>query len=462
MPIPRFAALLLVACAPSSPGHHPNAPPAPVPVPTPVPAPAPVPTTEEQDPANVLLVVIDDVGVQSFKTYGIREEVASTPHVDALAANGVTFLHAYGNAACSPTRAMIQTGRHAFRTGIGHVLSESSYPLQPEEMTLAEMVAGRNAASMVGKWHLGGHPFLTGPNDQGWEWYGGTLIGVEATTLPDIKARYDDWEKVTNGVPERVNDYATTVAANDAIARMDVMPEPWLLVVTFNAAHAPHHWPPDDLWTGELHGDIEAQQQVAAMVEAMDTELGRILDALPSNTLETNVIFMGDNGEPAELGGTPHGKGTMYEAGVRLPLIVSGPAVRQPGTETHALVSAVDILPTVAELLDIDLATIPDLPVLDGTSFVPQLRDPTADRPGATAFSEQFVPSGPPPWRLHDSGARNHEYRLVRRSDVDELYAIGEDFIEGEDLLADGTLSPTEQAAYDELSAVLARAVWEE
>ncbi len=464
----RISSLFLVGCMSASDPDS-GAPPAdgtPTPAPTTPPEPtrAPSPTTSPTGSgSNVLLVILDDVGVDGVGAYGVGENAPNTPRIDGLAESGVTFLHAYGNASCSPTRAMIQTGRHAFRTGIGHVLGPDSYPLQPEEITLAEMVAATHATSLVGKWHLGGADFDSGPNLQGYTWYGGTLIGIETESILDGGfQQYDDWEKTTNGVLGRSTTYATTEAANDAIARMAAMPEPWLLVLSFNAAHAPFHWPPDDLWSGDIVGTFEAQQQTHAMVEALDTELGRVLDALPENTLGTQVMVIGDNGSTAEIGGTPEGKGSMYDAGVRIPLIVSGPAVLQPGTESHAVVSAVDVFPTIAELLGIEVGSLPVPPVIDGISFVPQLHDPATERPGAIALSEQFTPTGPPPWRLHDSGAREHGYRLVRKSDIDELYAIGEEHVEGEDLLADGLLTPDEKAAYDRLAAVIKAAEWEE
>ncbi|MHC5212741.1 MAG: sulfatase-like hydrolase/transferase, partial [Planctomycetota bacterium] len=138
-----------------------------------------------------------------------------------------------------------------------------------------------------------------------------------------------------------------------------------------------------------------------AMVEALDTELGRLLDGLgPALQSRTTVVFLGDNGTPGEVSSRPfakdHAKGTLYEGGVNVPLIVTGPRVKVPGTESIALVSVTDLFATVAEIAKVDLGqTLPGVP-LDSRSLVPYLADPSAPPQRKVLFTELFHPNGQP------------------------------------------------------------------
>lgn len=228
---------------------------------------------------------------------------------------------------------------------------------------------------------------------------------------------YDDftWPRVENGVLQVVDVYATTGTVDAALARLSEAPEPWLCSVAFHASHAPFQAPPADLSSSGLPpggfavGD--PRPWFAAMVEAMDTELGRLLDTLdvlsPGLRGRTNVIFPGDNGTPGEVTSPPfkigHAKGTLHEGGVNVPLIVAGPAVPTPGGECAALVSTVDLLPALADLAG--LATdqlLPDV-LLDGASLVPFLVDPAL--PGRPrVFTEQDQPHGVLPVCQLDTG----------------------------------------------------------
>ena len=176
---------------------------------------------ERKQPQNVLLVILDDIGVDKIAAYGEHPNPAKTPTIDALASRGVLFRTAWANPFCSPTRATLLTGRYGFRTGIGHVvdlfslnhgLSIDEFGL-PEAMTLA---TGQRSA-ILGKWHLGGDfEGINHPLQFGFEVFAGSRGNLGPPSMPES---YYQWEKVTEGVSGPSTVYATTDTVNDALTR---------------------------------------------------------------------------------------------------------------------------------------------------------------------------------------------------------------------------------------------------
>lgn len=361
--------------------------------------------TRVADP-NVLVVVADDLGVDVLDVYGLASRLAPTPTIDSLAAQGLRFEYAYASPTCSPTRANIQTGRHGFRNTVtsGTQPAETS-ALPDDEVTIAELLeAGTNdlyATGAFGKWHLatelvGG---ATSPNDQGYDHYDGSPYNLYQNGSDD----FSTWKRVTNGVVSLSTTYATTATVDAARDWIAATPEPWFAYVAFHAPHSPYHVPPAHLFTTDVTGgdpDTNPRPLYDAMIEALDAELGRLLASIPPDELSrTTIVFMGDNGTPAECTTAPfdpqHAKGTAYEGGVRVPLIVSGANVTARGQTTTALVHAVDLLPTVAELAGVDPAVHAPGVQLDGLSLVPLFTDPTASLPRDTVFSQLDTPNTP-------------------------------------------------------------------
>lgn len=364
------------------------------------------------DPPNVLVIVADDLGVDMVPAYGVGSDYPHLPTIDGLVADGMMFHNVWASPTCSPTRATIQTGRYGFRTGIGSIVDlatsfgQTVDGLPLEEITLPEMLdAGtkqRYAHAAIGKWHLGsvglGGPLA--PNVAGYDHFAGILSNFGAT------ATYFEWPRVVDGAVVTSTTYATTQNVDDALAFIRSAPEPWFCHLAFSAPHAPFHEPP-----AELHGvDLSvggARAKYKAMVQAMDTEMGRLFDSISPPTLgRTNVMFLGDNGTPGpvvppNVDGTK-AKGTLFEGGVRVPLIVTGPAVAQPGSTSSQLVHTVDLFATIADLAGVDLAaTYPDV-TFDAISFAPLLADPDAPSERTVLLTEQFNPNGavPPSWPL--------------------------------------------------------------
>jgi len=238
---------------------------------------------------NLLILLLDDVGVDKIAGYGLHDSPARTPHIDALIAGGVAFTNAWAYPICSPTRAALQTGRYASRTGVGAVITPDvdTFQLQDAEVTLPEMLersAHGYTSALVGKWHLdawtSGDP-RTHPLEQGFHYHRGSLANLDQCYAAGCPATtYDQWEKNTDGALGLSTVYATTDAADEAIALMAEMPEPWLLLVAFNAPHTPVHAPPEALLAEPLESTASDLLRYEAMIEAADTEIGRLMEAL--------------------------------------------------------------------------------------------------------------------------------------------------------------------------------------
>ncbi|MBK9384646.1 MAG: sulfatase-like hydrolase/transferase [Planctomycetes bacterium] len=355
-------------------------------------------------PPNVLVVCVDDLGIESVQRYGIGTDCPTTPTIDGLAAQGVTFRNAYSYVLCSPSRACILTGRYAIRHGIGWLV-DGNAPLPLSEFTIPEMLdtapaVRRYAHASIGKWHLG-HDAQAGgalaPNLAGFSHFAGTLRNVLA---PET---YYSYTRVVNGVAAPSTNYMTSEEVDDALAWIQQQTGAWFCALNFQSGHEPYHTPPQGTFTTDLAnaGSSQANPRAyyKAMIESVDFELGRLLNALGPARAQTMVFLVSDNGTPPRALPPPYdprrGKSTLYEAGTRVPMIVSGPLVQQPGTFCEALVDLTDIFPTVAELAGIALpAALPVGRKLDGLSLMPYLADPATPSLKNVVLSERYFPNG--------------------------------------------------------------------
>ncbi len=330
-------------------------------------------------PANILVIIADDLGADSFPLTATGGTLPPMPNISALKNSGVLFRHAHSQPTCSPTRASMLTGRHPFRTGIGAQLTGATSPqLQTSEFTLPEAFAANAglgySLAMFGKWHLNSG---AGTNDTprtvgGWPSFAGTISGA----LPGFSA----WTKITNNVSAATTTYATTDVANDVISFITSRPggTPWFAWAAFNAPHAPLHVPPAALHS---YGTPTTNRGMyEAMCQALDTEVGRVLATV--NLATTHVIFVGDNGTPSNVIQTPynaaHSKETIYEGGTRVPLIIAGPSVVSPNRSSDVPVHVVDLYSTILELAGISVAaTQPSTNPVDSRSLLPVLQSST-------------------------------------------------------------------------------------
>ena len=423
--------------------------------------------------SNVLVIVADDVGVDMVGAYQEGTQLPRTPRIDALAGEGVLFRNAWSPPICGASRASLLSGRHPFRNGVGNI---GAMPLS--EVTIAEVLKADPvtdwATAMFGKFHLGSP---TVPNAQGFDQYQGWLNNLGPRPGETKTLDFWNYDEVTNGVTAYIqNQYAPIRKVDGALAWIGAQTKPWLCIVSFHLAHDPFHAPPPHLHShGTLppyiHGISDPRPYAEAMVEAMDTEIGRLLDGLgPARRETTHVFFVGDNGTPPEVVLPPitpdHAKLSPYEGGVNVPFIVAGPAVSGGGREVGTLVGMTDLFATIAELCGIDLASDPQLAgvALDSQSFAPWLADPLlafgpAPQQRRYVFSERFKPSSAALGAEQSARrtVRNARYKLIRTIEhgllqPEEFYDLWLDPFEETNLLG-GALTSQESQHLSDLQA---------
>lgn len=377
---------------------------------------------------NILIVLLDDVGVDQVSPYGFPG-APPTPVIAALAEEGLRFDQAWATPVCSPSRAALMTGQLAYRNLVGAVLhAKTKHELPLQAVTLPEMLdlSGTDwSSAAVGKWHLATsssehswrHPSL-----QGFDWFAGALnnIDVPPTIEPRTDRSYINWERADfDGTVRVESTFATTKTADDAISALAQMPSPWVLYVAFQAAHRPLMIPPT------LASDIDPLDEgalYASNITAADLELGRVLDALGPARDSTLIFVIGDNGTPAygkDADGQEGAKGSLTEGGIRVPFIVSGPGVTT-GAHSDALVHVVDVFPTLMEIAGIRKIAGVDL---DGLSLVPLFQAPD-ELIRTRLYTEMRLPSNGPPWRKVSAAARDDSLKVVNDEGVTSIYRI--------------------------------------
>ena len=422
--------------------------------------------------SNVLLIVLDDVGMEALALYEPGPDLPHTPTLEALAARGILFHNVWANPLCSPTRATILTGRYSFRTGVGVGTHRGDQPHNALPLTEVTLPAALDLVpyspvhhAAFGKWHLSNDTTggVLGPNLAGFGHFAGTLFNLR---WPD---HYFYWPRVVNGTPSLSTIYAVTVTVTDALDWIQRQADrPWVVYLAFTAAHAPFQAPPAALHriplpvpAGQTCPRHQRRPCYLAMIEALDTEIGRLLAALPPAVAQqTTVIVVGDNGTPHGVGGAwerpQRTKGTLYQGGIMVPMLIAGPAVRRPGRHSQALVNTTDLFATVFELamgFPIQHILPPQLP-LDSVSLLPLLQG-TGTAVRDFAYAERFGDQE----SSHDGQAiRETRYKLLRfeADGREEFYNLRQDPGEQHNLLQHA-LTPRQQTHLTQLRARLAQ-----
>ena len=380
-------------------------------------------TPSDTSQPNFLFIISDDQGLDASAQYSISQDLPTTPVIDSLAARGIVFDNAWATPSCTTTRGCIISGQHGVNNGV----TTTPALLDTSTLTLQRHLANNQAtqsyqSAVIGKWHLAGgntNNQQTHPNEVGVDYYAGNLTGALDS--------YNDWPLNINGVTSNETTYHTTKVTDLAIDWIEEQNNPWFMWLAYVSPHSPFHLPPEDLHTQTLSGnaaDIQNNPRpyYLAAIEAMDTEIGRLLDSLPAATLDnTMIIFMGDNGTPRAVIDTAaynntHGKSSLYEGGVRVPMVVAGFGVNRQNERDDALINTADLFPTVSEAAGIP---IPDS--VDGRSFMQRLSNATAS---SREFNySEFVGDIANGWTV-----RNDEMKLIVFADGSrELYNLIED-----------------------------------
>lgn len=375
---------------------------------------------------NVVVLLADDLG---WADVGFHGSDIQTPHIDRLAREGVQLNHFYSFPVCSPTRSAFMTGRTPMRLGLGYTVIRpwSSYGLPLEEHTIAESfrAAGYQTA-MTGKWHLGHAQRRFFPMERGFEHQHGHFNGAIDYYSHEREGGLD-WNRDGKTVVE--DGYSTDLIGAQAVKYIETRDKskPLFLYVPFNAPHSPLQ-APKALIDKYARRTDQRRRTYAAMVDSMDTAVGRILAAIEKEGIakDTIVFFFSDNGGPVNLGATNTplrgAKGTTFEGGLRVPAVMRYPGRVQAGSVTDQVGCAIDLLPTLTAAAGI--APRNKLP-LDGKNLWPVLAQ--KQKPFAREDLFFSVESGQQtyfgvrsgPWKLVSIGSGGKQENLLFRIEED-------------------------------------------
>jgi arylsulfatase A-like enzyme len=424
------------AAAPTPPGEPPPAPattkppdaaapPASAPNP-----PLPAPPVSGGTKPNILVILSDDHGYAEMGCQGCKD--IPTPHLDSIARNGIRFTNGYVTCPiCAPTRAGLLTGRYqqrfGFETNPGPETTASDrFGIDSKESTIADRLKALGyATGMFGKWHVGYKPELQ-PIRRGFDEFFGFLSGAH-NYLAGGRERHS----ILRGAePVEEKDYLTDAFGREAVAFVERhCDRPFFVYLPFNAVHAPLQAVEKYLKRFESISNPD-RRTFAAMLSAMDDNVGRVLDKLREHGIEerTLVFFLADNGGPTAQTTSSNvplrgGKGQVYEGGIRIPFLMQWKGRLPAGRVEDRPVVSLDILPTAVAAAG---GTIDPAWGLDGVNLLPYLTGANAGRPHEALY-----------WRMGPKHAiRLGDWKLVeeRNSARPELYNLAEDIGEKVDL----------------------------
>ena len=416
---------------------------------------------------NIMVIIADDLGYGETGMMG-NDEIP-TPHIDALAKDGLRCTSAYVTSSyCSPSRAAIYTGRYQSRfgyemnpTGKRNLHEVAGLP-ETETTFVKRLSKAGYRTGLIGKWHLGtvktkhplqrgfdefygflheGHFYVPGPP------YEGVVTMIRDTSVekgqrvrdgnlirgnyaPISEPGYDDDNPLYRGDKEiEEANYLADAISDEATAFItDHADKPFCLVVSYGAVHSPMQAKTDDIQALRRIKDIQ-RRIFAGMLTSLDRGVGRIREQLQEQSLTRNtmVVFVSDNGGPtAELTSSNAplrgGKGSLYEGGIRIPMIWSYPGKIPSGRSEDRPVLSLDIAATA-----LDAAGLPAVKEADGRSLLQWINDPSQDDPHEVLF-----------WRMSGGkiACRVGNWKIVRpkQGKPFELYHLAGDAPESRNL----------------------------
>jgi arylsulfatase A-like enzyme len=382
-------------------------------------------------PPNVVLILMDDMGWRDVGFAG--NDFVETPHLDRLAKEGIRFTQAYASAPnCAPTRACLMSGQYTPRHGVFTVIDPRHDPGQPHHkvlsaksnealsgdvITIAELLQSKGyATACFGMWNLGrGRSGPSTPTGQGFDLFKEPKsIGFEKDAYFDSEGRYCSDvltdETLSFIESERTKPFFVYLATHDVHAPLEPKPE---LIAKYEKK-------------AQRANVSDAEIQQAASVEAIDVNVGRIMDKLKELKLDDNtmVIFTSDNGGTPQFVAPLNGsKGALYEGGIRVPAAIWWKGLKNPGRDFDEPVLSMDFYPTIAELADADL---PKNQSIDGTSLVSVLRDDakSLNRDSVFWHFPCYIGRGEP-----SSAVRIGDWKLIEKfqDETLELYDLKND-----------------------------------
>ncbi len=432
-------------------------------------------------PPNVIVILMDDLGINDVSSYGGGMAGVPTPNIDRLAAQGVRFDRGYAaNAVCSPSRASLMTGRYASRFGFEYTPTPGNMAkvapmlappgrlnptivhkdrarqiapfnelgVPPSEVTIAEVLKAKGYhTAHIGKWHLGGTPELR-PNNQGFDetlfMESGLHMREDDPLVENSKQDFDPidrflWANMRYAASYNgsewfepkgyLSDYYTDEAIKVIEANRN---QPFFLFLAHWGVHTPLQ---------ALKSDYEAlakmpthrERVYGAMLLAMDRSVGRVMESLKTQGLDENtlVIFTSDNGAPNYIGipsvNKPYRgwKLTLFEGGVRVPYIASWPLGLPAGAQFPHPVSSIDLLPTIAAAAG---AGLPEDRSIDGVNLLPYLKGAEAAAPHDVLFwrdgsYQMVIAKG---WKLQQAVRPNKTWLFHLDEDATEQKNLAE------------------------------------
>lgn len=374
--------------------------------------------TDYGTPPNIVLIAADDLGYGDLSSYG---GTLATPNIDSLATAGIRFTDFHSNGpVCTPTRAALMTGRYPQRAQLSNALDVSAtVGLNPNQIAISRVPKGAGyQTGIVGKWHLGHLPQFI-PSRHSFDFFYGFRKGeIDYVNHLDSLGELDWWR---NTSPVNVNSYSTTAITREAVGFIQRnVQRPFFLFVSYQAPHVPYQAPDTGpiRIAGQPKGASEGSPaNYPAMVQAMDSGVGTVMNALRAAHLEENtfVFFFSDNGAFAPGTNYPlRGvKGGLYEGGHRVPAIAYWPGRIAPGVNRDT-VATMDLLPTIMDLTG--ATTLPGHR-LDGRSFLPLL-----------VGQAEFLPSRQLFWMYQgNTAAREGSWKLTTINGTTSLFDLDTD-----------------------------------
>lgn len=403
---------------------------------------APASATPQQP--NILIMVADDLG---WADVGYHGGNIDTPSLDLLAQQGVRLNRFYTTPICSPTRAALMTGRDPIRLGVayGVIFPWDNIGVHPDEHFMPEtfQAAGYQTA-IVGKWHLGHAQMTYHPNNRGFEHFYGHLHTEVGFYPPFSNQGGKDFQR--NGVSIDDQGYETYLLADEVsrYIRERDRERPFLVYMPFIAPHTPLDAPvelqdkyknietdlplarsrqtDDTRLISKVMLQPSARPMYAAVVDAMDQAIGRVLDTLDQEGIADNtiVLFFSDNGGAAySYGGANNaplrgGKGETFEGGIRVTSLMRWPAMLEPGQIFDQIMSVMDVFPTIADAADVRPG---NSFALDGRNMWPALKSGAEVPLDAPLIFGSEIPI----YGNFNFAAFNEEWKLVQEVQQEQI-----------------------------------------